>query len=175
MSTLQIENINALPKELELPDEIYSSDEALAQYIVEINERLSKVSQVEKLYKTAKEKAEQLMLNRIESSGQKHFAFEKWGTFSPRISVNYSFPNAENGGKEAVISWLDTLIANGLADKSIYLDVQQARVSKEPVVALIEAVAEYNENKPDDMKLPESPFTEFVQQKLSSPQKRKAL
>lgn len=162
---------------LEIPKEIYQSDKACGEFILSINERLSKLAEIEKELKAAKEVATGVMLDRLEATGQKHFAFENLGTFKKMTSVKLSFPTAENGGKEAAVIWLTQCLERGVITPAQLLDLQQARLVTEPVLAIEQAVEEYNRqqifNGSTDL-LPPSPFNRFEQTTLSTPRTRKA-
>ena len=161
----------------QIPQEIYTSDKACGEFILNINERLSKLSEIEKELKAAKDVAVGVMLDRLEATGQKHFAFENIGTFKKTTSVKLSFPTAENGGKEAAVKWLTECLARGVITPAQLLDLQQARLVTEPVLAIEQAVEEYNRqqtfNGSTDL-LPKSPFNRFEQTTLSTPRTRKA-
>ena len=72
------------------------------------------------------------MLDRLEATGQKHFAFD-FGTFSRSTSTKMSFPTAEKGGKEAAVEWLTLCLEKGVITPAQVSDVQQARLVTEPV------------------------------------------
>ena len=162
---------------LEIPQEIYKSYRACGEFILSINERLSKLADIEKSLKAAKDVAVGVMLDRLEATGQKHFAFENLGTFKKSTSVKLSFPTAENGGKEAAVMWLTQCLERGVITPAQLLDLQQARLVTEPVLAIEQAVEEYNQqqtlNGSTDL-LPPSPFNRFEQTTLSTPRTRKA-
>lgn len=162
---------------LEIPQEIYQSDKACGEFILSLNERLSKVAEIEKTLKEAKEVAVNVMLARLEATGQKHFAFENLGTFKKTTSLKLSFPTAENGGKEAAVVWLTECLNRGVITPAQLLDLQQARLVTDPVLAIEQAVEEYNEqqafNGSTDL-LPPSPFNRYEQTTLSTPRSRKA-
>lgn len=159
-----------------IPQEIYTDDKACGEFIIEINERLSRLAEAEKALKEAKETATNLMLNRLEATGLKHFAFD-FGTFARRTKTQVSFPTAENGGKEKAVEWLSTLLEHNLVDIEDLMNVQQARVVADTVLALEEAVQRYNTEQsmvnPNFVPLPESPFHKHEQVTLSTPRKRK--
>lgn len=162
---------------IDIPPEIYTSDKACGEFIFELNQRLAKLSEIEKAVKEAKDIATQTMLDRLEATGQKHFAFEGLGTFKKSTSVKLSFPTAENGGKETAVKWLEQCLARGVITPAQLLDLQQARLVTEPVLAIEQAVADYNQqqilNGSTDL-LPESPFNRFEQTTLSTPRTRRA-
>lgn len=162
---------------LKIPSEIYESDKACAEFILSINERLSRLSAIEKTLKEAKEEAVNVMLTRLEATGQKHFAFEELGMFKKTVSTKVSFPTAENGGKEAAVVWLTECLARGVITPSQLLDLQQARLVTDPVLAIEGAVDEYNAqqtlNGSTDL-LPPSPFNHYTQVTLATPRARKA-
>lgn len=162
---------------LEIPSAIYTSDKECGEFILAINERLSKLAAIEKELKEMKEVAVGVMLDRLEATGQKHFAFENLGTFKKTTSVKLSFPTAENGGKETAVKWLELCLAKGVITPAQLLDLQQARLVTEPVLAIEQAVEEYNQqqqlNGSTDL-LPPSPFNRFEQTTLSTPRTRKA-
>lgn len=163
-------------EQLVIPQEIYQSDKACGEFILAINERLSKLSALEKRLKEAKEEACNVMLTRLEATGQKHFAFEGLGTFSKSTSVKLSFPTAENGGKEAAVEWLTLCLERGVVSPAQLMDIQQARLVTEPVLAVEKLVEEYNANQQlngsTDL-LPPSPFNRFEMTTLSTPRTRK--
>lgn len=162
---------------LEIPQEIYQSDKACGEFILSINERLSKLADVERALKEAKDVAVGVMLDRLEATGQKHFAFENLGTFKKTTSVKLSFPTAGNGGKEAAVVWLTQCLERGVITPAQLLDLQQARLVTDPVLSIEQAVEEYNQqqtlNGSTDL-LPPSPFNRFEQITLSTPRTRKA-
>lgn len=160
-----------------LPAEVFASDKACGEFIVALNQRLSKLAELEKKLKAQKEEACNIMLTRLEATGQKHFAFEGLGTFSKRTSVHISFPTAENGGKEAAVKWLEEALARGIITPAMLLDLQQARIVNEPALAIEAAVEEYNQqqilNGSDD-RMPSSPFNHYEKTILSAPRSPKA-
>lgn len=162
---------------LAIPQEIYQSDKACGEFILSLNERLTKLAAIEKALKEAKEVAVGVMLDRLAATGQKHFAFEGLGTFKKTTSVKLAFPTAENGGKEAAVVWLTKCLEKGVITPAQLLDLQQARLVTEPVIAIEQAVEEYNQqqtlNGSTDL-LPPSPFNRFEQTTLSTPRTRKA-
>lgn len=163
--------------ELSLPNEAFTSDKACAEFIIEINERLSKLNDISKKLKEVKAEAEEILLTRLEATGQKHFAFEDLGTFSKSSRTFVAFPTQENGGKDAAAAWLKLCYDKGIISEFVeLLDVQQSRINAEPVSVIEEKVAEYNEqqrlNGSNDL-IPESPFNKYEKQSLSSPRKRK--
>ena len=117
------------------------------------------------------------MLDRLEATGMKHFAFDGLGTFKKATSVKLSFPTAENSGKETAVKWLEMCLERGVITPAQLLDLQQARLVTEPVLAIEQAVEEYNQrqalNGSTDL-LPPSPFNRFEQTTLSTPRTRKA-
>lgn len=163
--------------EVPIPPEIYASDKGCGEFILAMNERISKATDILNALKKAKEVGTSVMLDRLEATGQKHFAFENLGTFKKSTSVKISFPTAENGGKEAAAKWLEECLARGVIVPAQLLDLQQARLVTEPVLAIEEAVEEYNRNQTlngsTDV-LPPSPFNRFEQTTLSTPRTRKA-
>ena len=124
-----------------------------------------------------KEIATNVMLDRLEATGMKHLAFDGLGTFKKTTSVKLSLPTAENGGKETAVKWLEMCLESGVITPAQLLDLQQARLVTEPVLAIEQAVAEYNQqqilNGSTDL-LPPSPFNRFEQTTLSTPRTRKA-
>lgn len=162
---------------IEIPQEIYENDKACGEFIFELNQRLSKLAEIEKKLKAAKDVAVDVMLTRLEATGQKHFAFENLGTFKKTTSVKLSFPTAENGGKETAVKWLELCLERGVITPAQLLDLQQARLVTEPVLAIEKAVEEYNfqqQAKGSTDLLPPSPFNHFEQVTLSTPRTRKA-
>lgn len=161
---------------LEIPQAIYESDKACGEFILSVNERLSKLAELEKALKAAKEVAVGVMLDRLAATGQKHFAFENLGTFKKVTSVKLSFPTAEKGGKEAAVSWLIQCLERGVISPAQLMDLQQARLVSDPVLAIEQAVEEYNLqqslNGSTDL-LPPSPFNRYEQVTLSTPRTRK--
>lgn len=162
---------------INIPQVIFTSDKDCGEFILSINERLSKLAEIEKELKVAKETAVNVMLDRLEATGQKHFAFENLGTFKKTTRTHISFPTAENGGKEAAVKWLEQCLEKGVITPAQLLDLQQARLVAEPVMAIEEAVNEFNAqqvlNGSTDT-LPSSPFNHFEQTTLSTPRTRKA-
>lgn len=163
---------------VEVPKAIYQDDKACAEFIVDINERLAQLSTIEKALKEAKDVAVNVMLERLEITGQKHFAYD-FGTFSKTIKTQLAFPSAEKGGKDAAVEWLDECVERGIIDTHDLMSVQQARVSAEPLLAIEALVAEYNETEalknPDSfVPVPPSPFNRYEQVTLSTPRKRKS-
>ena len=159
-----------------IPQNIYTDDKACGEFIIEINERLSKLAEAEKALKEAKEVATNLMLTRLEATGLKHFAFD-FGTFARRTKTQISFPTAEKGGKEKAVEWLSQVLERGLIDLEDLMNIQQARVVSDTVLALEEIVQRYNTEQamvnPNFVPLPESPFNKYEQVTLSTPRKRK--
>lgn len=162
---------------IEIPQEIYTSDKACGEFIYEMNQRLAKIAEIEKVVREAKEVASNVMLDRLEATGMKHFAFDGLGTFKKTKSTKISFPTAENGGKETAVKWLEMCLERGVITPAQLLDLQQARLVTEPVLAIEQTVAEYNQqqtlNGSTDL-LPPSPFNHFEQTVLSTPRTRKA-
>lgn len=162
---------------VEIPREIHESDKACAEYIFGLNQRLAKLAEIDKAIKDAKEIAVNVMLDRLEATGMKHFAFEGLGTFKKSTTTRLSFPTAENGGKETAVKWLEECLERGVITPAQLLDLQQARLVTEPVLAIEQAVEEYNQqqilNGSTDL-LPPSPFNRFEQTTLSTPRTRKA-
>nr|DAE07585.1 MAG TPA: hypothetical protein [Podoviridae sp. ctnCN2] len=133
-----------MPKQIEIPQEIYSSDKACAEFIVRINEQLGKLSDWEKMLKTAKATAEEHLLSRMDAEGAKHFAFDGVGTFARRQSVKCSFPTEEAGGREAAGAWLDRLLADSIITTQHVLYAQQARLVPDSVLAVERLACEHN-------------------------------
>lgn len=167
---IQMPKVSDLPRELTIPPEIYQSEKACGEFIITLNESLAYIGAMDKLFRAAKEVASQVMLERLEVTGQKHFAFD-FGTFSPRISDNVGFPTEAAGGKQKAFEWLKDLVERDIIDLRTVLDLQQSRLVKDTVSAVEELAAKYNEDNPDNP-VAESPFNHFVETKLSSPQKR---
>lgn len=165
-----------MSKQLHIPKEIYESDKACGEFIISINEQLTKLAEAEKLLKEAKETATNVMLQRLEATGLKNFAFD-FGTFSKTTKVHVSFPTAEKGGKEAATKWLQECYERGIVEFDDLLNVQQSRVSAEPLLAIEQAVKEYNERlslmDPNFEPIADSPFNHYEQTTLSTPRKRK--
>ena len=161
---------------LQIPKEIYESDKACGEFLVDCNEQLAKIAAAEKAIKEAKEVATKVMLERLELTGMKNFAFD-FGTFSKTTRVHVSFPTAEDGGKDAATEWLQECFERSIIDLADVLNVQQARVSAEPVLAIEQAVKEYNEKHalmdPNFVPIKDSPFNHYEQTTLSTPRKRK--
>lgn len=162
---------------IEIPKDIGLNDRTCAEFIYNINERLAKLAEIEKALKEAKKKAEHIMLDRLQATGQKHFAFENLGTFKKIKSTKVSFPTAERGGKEAAVQWLGQCLERGVISREQLLDIQQARLVTEVVLDVEAAAEEYNQqqrlNGSTDL-LPESPFNHYEQVTLSAPRTRKA-
>lgn len=162
---------------IKIPQAIYENDRMCGEFIFELNQRLSKLEELKKQITEAKDTAVDVMLTRLEATGQKHFAFENLGTFKKTISTKLSFPTAENGGKEAAVKWLEQCLERGIITPAELLDLQQARLVNESVLAVEQAVEEYNQqqqlNGSTDL-LPPSPFNRFEQVTLNTPRKRKA-
>lgn len=133
-----------MPKQIEIPQEIYSSDKTCAEFIVRINEQLGKLSDWEKMLKAAKATAETHLLSRMDAEGAKHFAFDGVGTFSRRQSIKCSFPSEEAGGREAAGAWLDRLLADGIITTQHVLYAQQARLVPDSVLAVERLACEHN-------------------------------
>lgn len=163
--------------EIKIPDEIYTSDKACGEFIFAINGRLSTVSALEKELKRVKEIACNVMLDRLEATGQKHFAFEGLGTFSKKVRTSITFPTEENGGKEKAKQWLIKCLEKGIITPIQLLDVQKSYANSEPILAVEEAAAKYNQQqelKGSKDLIPDSPFNHFEKTILSTPQTRKA-
>lgn len=116
------------------------------------------------------------MLDRLgEQQAWKTLHLRGLGTFKKTTSVKLSFPTAENGGKETAVKWLELCLGRGVVTPAQLLDLQQTRLVTEPVLAIEQAVAEYNQqqtlNGGADL-LPPSPFHRFEQTTLSTPRKR---
>lgn len=160
--------------DIPLPEAVYASDKACGEFILSCNELLAKLSAEEKRLKAAKEAACNVMLDRLAATGQKHFAFD-FGTFSQSKSVKLAFPTAENGGKEAAVKWLTLLLEKDIITPAQLLDLQQARLVTEPVLAIEEAAEAYNRTAElnGQPPLPPSPFNRFEQTTLSTPRTRK--
>lgn len=161
-----------LPDSIELPEAVFHSNKACAEYIVELNERLATVRAVEKLLKEANEAAKNILLERLDVEGMKHFAFDDLGTFSKSEKTYISFPTNENGGKAAAAKWLHACVDAGIMEFEELLQVQQSRISNDTVMSLEQAVEAYNEANPKNP-LPASPFHRFEKFTLSTPTKRK--
>lgn len=160
--------------ELPIPPEIYHNDRACAQFITELNKRLAKLAMIEKALKSAKDEASNVLLTRLEATGQKHLAYEDLGTFSKRTSVKLSLTKDAGHSKEDAVEWLELCRAKGIITTKQAFDIFQARVSEEPVVAIETAVEEYNKAqqlKPKDQQdlIPPSPFKRFEQTILVTP------
>ena len=162
---------------IDIPQEIYTDDKVCGEFLVSINERLGRISTIEKELKEAKEIASRVMLDRLEATGLKHFAFD-FGTFAKTTKTQVAFPTAENGGKAAAVVWLEQVMDAGLIDLADILNVQQARVSADPVLAIEKLVEDYNAQhsllNPEFVPIPPSPFNKHEQTTLSVPRKRKA-
>lgn len=160
---------------IQIPETIYTDDKACAEFILDINEQLAKCSAVEKSLKEAKEKASKVMLERLEVTGQKHFAYD-FGTFSKTTKTQVAFPTADNGGKEAAVAWLAELLERGVIDLYDVMNVQQSRISVEATLALEQLASDYNANHSLDTEfvpVPPSPFNKYEQTTLNTPRKRK--
>lgn len=160
--------------EIEIPQEIYKDDRTCAEFIIELNKRISKLSVLEKAIKEAKDIASNVLLTRLEATGQKHFAYEDLGTFSKRVSTKLSLTKEVGHSKEDAIEWLEKCREKGIITGKQAFDIFQARVSEEPVLAIEEAVEEYNRTqllKPKDQQdlIPPSPFKRFEQIILITP------
>lgn len=159
-----------------IPKTIYTSDKACGEFILDINVQLAKLSAAEKALKEAKEVAVNVMLERLEVTGQKHFAFD-FGTFAKSTKTQVSFPTADKGGKERASAWLQECLDRGVIEFSDLLNVQQARINADPVLAIEQAVQEYNESQalidPNFVPISESPFNHFTQTTLSTPRKKR--
>lgn len=159
-----------VPKELKVPDVVFDSDKALGAFIIHINEVRSTIAEAEKATKQLLDEAQEIMLKRLDATGLKNFAFEDLGTFSKRTSTKYSMPP---GGKSELAEYVDLLLDKGIIESTAeVLDLQQSRLSGEPVEALYQAIEAYNEECPSDDKLPEPPFKKYEHISLSAPKKR---
>lgn len=161
---------------LQIPQEIYSNPRECGEFIFSINERLTKLTEIEKELKEAKEIASKAMLEMLAVSGQKNFNFENLGIFKKTTSTKLAFPTAENGGKETAVQWLTLCLERGVISPAQLLDVQQARLVNDPVIAIEEAVEAYNKQQQlqgnTDL-IPPSPFHRYEQVTLSTPRTRK--
>lgn len=158
-----------------IPKEIYQDDRACADFILVLNEKLAKVASIEKALKEAKDIASNVLLERLELTGQKHFAFD-FGTFAKTTKTYVSFPTAENGGKDTAAEWLHECVSRGIIDFTDVINIQQARLSTEPILALEQMVNEYNEKHKFDTgfnPIPQSPFNRYTKNTLTTPRKRK--
>lgn len=159
-----------------IPPEIYTSDKACGEFIISLNEQQAKLTAVENAIKEAKDVACEVMLQRLEITGQKHFAFD-FGTFSKTTTTQLSFPTADDGGKAKAVEWLQLLLDKGVIDLHDVLNVQQSRISVEATLALEQLARDYNDEHgqfdPDFKKLPDSPFNRYEKTTLKSPRKRK--
>lgn len=164
-------------KNIEIPKEIYTYDKACGEFIFLINQRLAKLREIEAELNAAKKLASEAMLDRLSALGQKHFAFEGLGTFKKQTTIRVSGPTAEEGGREAIADWLTVCLERGVIIPAQLLDIQQARYNADPVLAIEQAVGEYNQrqklNGNADL-IPPSPFKRVEQTTLSTPHKRKA-
>lgn len=157
---------------LPIPDVIYTSDKACAEYIVGLNERLAKISEIEKAVKEAKEIACNHLLNRLELSGLKNFNFEGIGQFKKSSTLHKSFPSVEDGGKPIAVAWLEKAYNAGAISFSDVMNVQQSRLSNDAVVSLEQVITEWNEENPNQS-IGDSPFGEFEKVTLTTPRKFK--
>ena len=157
---------NQIPDKFDIPEEVYASPLALGKYIAALRERRDYANAMVKAIKATLDQAEFAMLDVLAASGQTHFAFEELGRFAKTSSSSVSFPSAEDGGRDAALRWLKECMDAELIDFNELMSIQQARVSKEPVLALEEAVLAYNTKHPNDP-LPESPFSKYTKTSLS--------
>lgn len=155
-----------VPDKFDIPDDVYDSPLKLGKYIAELRERKDYATAVLKAIKATQDQAEYAMMDILAASGQSHFAFEDLGRFAKTSSETVSFPTAEDGGRDAALRWLKECMDVGLIKFDELMSIQQARVSKEPVLALEEAVAKYNLANPDSP-LPDSPFSKYTRTSLS--------
>ena len=133
-----------MARQLEIPSEIYEDDKKCAEFILHINEQLSKVAEAKKMLKEAKAVAETQMIARLDATGMKHFAFADLGTFSRRASTKVDFPSDEQGGRAVADEWLLALIKNGIIDTQAILYLQQARLVEGGVLAIEEKACNHN-------------------------------
>lgn len=164
-------------EKMEIPQEIYNSDKACAEFLLSLNQRLSRLAEIERALKEAKETASDVMLSRLCATGQKHFAFEGIGTFSKSEREIVEFPSAENGGSEAATAWLKELLEKGVITPEIMLDSRQSRLSTQTVVAIEAAAEAWNRERIANNlggEVPKSPFNRFKKIVLSTPRTRKA-
>lgn len=162
---------------LQIPEVIYKDDKACGEFLFEINQRISKLEEIQKQLRDIKIEVSNYMLDRLAATGQKNFHFENLGIFKRNVSTKISFPTAERGGREEAVKWLELCMARGIITPTQLLDLQQSRLAIDPVLALEKAVEEYNLqqqiNGTDDL-IPESPFNHYEYVTLSVPRTRKA-
>ena len=155
-----------VPDKFDIPDEVYESPLKLGEYIAAMRDRKDYATDMLNSIKRTLADAEYAMIDLLAASGQTHFAFEELGRFAKTSTSSISFPTAEDGGREAALRWLKGCMEVGLINFDELMSIQQARVSKEPVLALEEAVIAYNTANPDKA-LPESPFSKYTKTSLS--------
>ncbi len=155
-----------VPDKFDIPDEVYETPLKLGKYIAELRERKDYITAMEKAVKATLAQAELAMIDMLAASGQTHFSFEELGRFAKTSSDSISFPNADAGGRDAALRWLKECMEADLLGFDELMSIQQARVSKEPVLALEEAVEKYNKVNPDK-KVSESPFSKYTRTSLS--------
>lgn len=155
-----------VPDKFDIPDEVYESPLKLGEYIAAMRDRKDYANDMLKAIKRTLDEAEFAMIDLLAASGQTHFAFEELGRFAKTSTSSISFPTAEDGGREAALRWLKGCMEVGLINFDELMSIQQARVSKEPVLALEEAVIAYNTANPKNA-LPESPFSKYTRTSLS--------
>ena len=165
-----------MKNQFSIPENIYTSDLACGEFIIALNERLAEIANEEKQLKAMKEEATNVMLTRLAATGQKHFAFD-FGTFYKNSSIKYSFPTAEDGGKEKAVQWLCEAVKKGIISVEQLLDVQQSRLVAEPLLAIEKAVEEYNQqmrlNGNENQLMESSPFNHYEHISLVTPRKRR--
>lgn len=155
-----------VPDKFDIPSEAYETPLKLGRYIAELRERKDYITAMDKAVKATLAQAEFAMIDMLAASGQTHFAFEELGRFAKTSSDSVSFPTAEAGGRDAALRWLKECMDAGLLEFDELMSIQQARVSKEPVLALEEAVEKYNKENPGK-ELPDSPFSKYTRTSLS--------
>lgn len=155
-----------VPDKFDIPDEVYETPLKLGEYIAAMRDRKDYANDMLKAIKRTLDEAEFAMIDLLAASGQTHFAFEELGRFAKTSTSSISFPTAEDGGREAALRWLKDCMEAGLIDFDELMSIQQARVSKEPVLELEQAVEAYNAANPDSA-LPESPFSKYTRTSLS--------
>lgn len=155
-----------VPDKFVIPDEVYETPLKLGTYIAELRARKDYATSMLNAIKRTLAEAEYAMMDVLAASGQTHFSFEDLGRFAKTTSDSVSFPSDEDGGRAAALRWLKECMEVGLIDFDELMTIQQARVSKEPVLALEDAVIKYNAANPDS-KLPESPFSKYTKTSLS--------
>lgn len=162
--------------EIKIPQNARTDMKALGEFIIRLNEEKAKVALIDKSIEVALKEAKELMLENLEQSGQKHFAFEGLGTFSKSTKTQCSFPTEEMGGRTAAVNWLMLCVERGIIDIPQLLYIQQARLVPESVMIVEQAVAEYNQQQMEagnwDL-IPESPFSKYEVKTLSAPRSRK--